>query len=241
MPHLRSDTTPYQFYRVAPPGVMLVTVPFDLAEYSLAAVDRELARLWERVDSLVERNVDRIVLAGVPVAAALGRDRTLEIAELITRRTGLPAGSDLESHVMAAHHLGVSTMAMATRWSDGVNEALRAYMAEAGIEVVSVASRPRDLEQNKAADPNEDHRLMLALGRRAVREPPALPDALFLPGGLGLVVDVAAILEEELQLPVFTNATSTLWAALRGHPGAVQTDGTTYPSRLLATLARSTQ
>jgi maleate isomerase len=236
VPHLRTDTTPYQFYRVAPPGVMLVTVPFDLRAYSLTAIEDELPLLWERVDALVERDVDRVVLAGVPVAAALGRPRVVDLVERIAARTGGPADADLEAHVAAANHLGVRTVAMATRWDDTINAAVVHYLASAGIAVVSTAALGRDLGANKASDPNDDHRLMLELGRSAVEQSPVPPEALFLPGGLGLVVDAAAALETQLDLPVLTNATATLWAALSEHGPLGATPGA-YPSRLLRTLA----
>ena len=38
IPHRQTDLDGYQFYRVAPEGMMLVTTGMDLAEYSLAAV-----------------------------------------------------------------------------------------------------------------------------------------------------------------------------------------------------------
>lgn len=235
VPHLRTDLTPYQFYRVAPPGVMLVTVPFDLRDYSRPAVESQLPLLWDRVQSLVERDVDRVVLAGVPVAATLGRKRVGDLIEQIAQRSQRPADSDLESHIRAAHHLGVSKIAMATRWGEALNQALVSYLASAGIQVVSIAAHARDLGQNKASNPNDDHELMLDLGRRAVQGASSPPDALFLPGGLGLVVDAAVILEAEFGIPVMTNVASTLWAALterrplEAHPSA-------YPSRLLQSL-----
>jgi maleate cis-trans isomerase len=238
VPHLRSDLTPYQFYRVAPPGVLLVTVPLDLGNYSRGAVEQQLPFLWDRVQSLVDRNVDRVVLAGVPVAAALGRETVLGLVAEISQRAQRNADSDLEAHLSAMRHLGVSRIAMATRWGDDLNQALVAYLAAGEIEVVSIASTGRDLAQNKASDPNADHELMLELGRRAVLDSVTEPDALFLPGGLGLVVDVAATLENELRIPVLINVTSTLWAALSSHPLPMTGGASPYPGRLLRTLAQ---
>ena len=42
IPHLYTDLDAYQFYRVAPAGMMLVTTGLDLKEYSLAAVEATL-------------------------------------------------------------------------------------------------------------------------------------------------------------------------------------------------------
>ena len=36
-PHLFVDNVPYQFYRLAPPGMMLVTANLDLADYTVEA------------------------------------------------------------------------------------------------------------------------------------------------------------------------------------------------------------
>src|SRR5688500_4984250 len=96
IPHLYTDLDAYQFYRVAPEGMMLVTTGLDLAEYSLAAVERELPVLRQRLDLLAAKKVDRISLSGVPVAAALGRARTLEILAEAQSRTGLACDTDLE-------------------------------------------------------------------------------------------------------------------------------------------------
>ena len=40
IPHLYTDLDAYQFYRVAPEGMMLVTTGLDLKDYTLAAVER---------------------------------------------------------------------------------------------------------------------------------------------------------------------------------------------------------
>jgi hypothetical protein len=73
IPHLYTDMDAYQFYRIAPEGVMLITTGLNLKEYSLAAVETELPTLWQRFDLLRKKNVDRISLSCVPVASALGR------------------------------------------------------------------------------------------------------------------------------------------------------------------------
>jgi hypothetical protein len=75
IPHLYTDLDAYQFYRVAPEGMMLVTTGLDLRDYTLTAVERELPALWQRFDLLAKKKVDRIALSGVPVASALGRKK----------------------------------------------------------------------------------------------------------------------------------------------------------------------
>ena len=59
IPHRYTDMDAYQFYRVAPEGMMLVTTGLNLAGHSLAAVEHELPTFWERVDWLCFRRWNR--------------------------------------------------------------------------------------------------------------------------------------------------------------------------------------
>src|SRR5262245_22030659 len=90
IPHLYTDWDAYQFYRVAPEGMMLVTTGLDLKDYTLASVEKELPVLWQRFELLASKKVNRIALSGVPVASALGRKRIREILTEGQARTGLP-------------------------------------------------------------------------------------------------------------------------------------------------------
>ena len=220
IPHLYTDLDAYQFYRVAPEGMMLVTTGLNLREYSLQAVERELPTLWERCDLLAGKKVDRIALSGVPVASALGRRRMLEILAEGHRRTGVPCDTDLEAHIAVLQHFGATRIALATRWPEAVNAALTRYLAEAGIEVLACRACPRTLAQNKHASAADDHALALELGGQVLRETPAA-QALLMPGGLWYAIHAVPLLEAEHGRPVLLNILSTTWAALHAASGRV--------------------
>ena len=213
IPHLYTDLDAYQFYRVAPEGMMLVTTGLDLKEYSLAAVEHELPTLEARFDLLAQKKVDRIALSGVPVAAALGRARMRAILAAGAARTGIACDTDLEAHIATLAHFGARRIALVTRWPDAVNSALETYLGDAGIEVVARQSRARTLDQNKQADPANDHALALELGRAALTDAPHA-DALLMPGGLWFGIHAAPLLEAEFGKPVLLNILSTIRAAL---------------------------
>jgi len=213
IPHLYTDLDAYQFYRVAPEGMMLVTTSLNLKEYSLAAVEQELPVLRERFDLLAKKKVDRISLSGVPVASALGRTKMLEILAEGRDRTGLPCDTDLEAHIATLQHFGATRIALASRWPDAVNAALTRYLAEAGIEVIACRSRARSLAENKEASAAADHLLAIDLGGQVLREAPDA-QALLMPGGLWYAIHAVPLLEAEFGRPVLLNILSTTWAAL---------------------------
>ncbi|MES2562732.1 MAG: hypothetical protein V4637_08390 [Pseudomonadota bacterium] len=213
IPHLYTDLDAYQFYRVAPEGMMLLTTGINLTEYSLAAVERELPSLTHRFDLLASKRVDRLSLSGVPVASALGRVKMREILAQAEQRTGIACDTDLEAHIATLQHLGASKIALATRWPDAVNSALTRYLADAGIEVLACRSRARSLEANKHSSAAADHDLAMELGSQVLRETPEA-QALLMPGGLWFAIHAVPLLEAQFGRPVLLNILSTTWAAL---------------------------
>jgi maleate cis-trans isomerase len=212
IPHAHTDMDAYQFYRVAPEGMMLVTTGLNFQGHSLEAVETELPTYWERVDLLAKKKVDRIALSGVPVASFLGRKRMLDTLAKAEDRSGLPCDTDLEAHIAVLKHLGATRIALATRWHEATTSRLTAYLAEAGIEVVANCSRGTDFAKHKSADPHADHLLALELGGLAAREPQA--QAVLMPGGLWHAMHAVPLIEAEYGKPVLLNILSTTWAAL---------------------------
>ena len=212
IPHLYTDLDAYQFYRVAPEGMMLATTGLDLKDYTLAAVETELPLLWQRFE-LLAKKVDRLSLSGVPVASALGRAKMREILAEGEKRTGLVCDTDLEAHIATLQHFDATRIAVATRWPEPVNEALTRYLAEAGIEVIARRSRGRSLQENKVSSAAADYELAIELGREAMRAAPEA-QALLMPGGLWFAIHAVPILEAEFGRPVLLNILSTTWAAL---------------------------
>ena len=213
IPHIYTDMDAYQFYRVAPEGMMLVTTGLNLQGHSLEAVERELPTFWERVELLGKKKVDRIALSGVPVASMLGRKRMREILAEAEKRSGLPCDTDLEAHIAVLKHLGATRIALATRWHEPTNTALTRYLAEAGIEVIACRSKGTSFGLSRSASPGDDHLLALELGGEVLRETPDA-QALLMPGGLWHAIHAVPLLEAEHGRPVLLNILSTTWAAL---------------------------
>ena len=216
IPHKYTDLDAYQFYKVAPEGMLLVTTGLNLAEYTLASVEDQMPDFYQALDLLAKKPVDRISLSGVPVAAALGRDRMLKLLEEGSQRTGLVCDTDLEAHIATLHHLGVTKIAIASRWSDAVNDGLTEYLRQAGITVLAIRSRGRSLAQNKSASALADHELAIALGTEVMTAAPEA-QALLMPGGLWFAIHAVKVLEDRFNKPVLLNILSTTASAMRAY------------------------
>src|SRR6266498_1172228 len=77
------DNSDYEFYRIAPPGVMLVMIPVGLGKFS-------------------KRGVDLIMQSGVPLPLLIGIEAHDRLIERIEKRSGKPATSSVLGVVAAA-------------------------------------------------------------------------------------------------------------------------------------------
>lgn len=213
-PHPLIDTLPYEFYLMAPPGVMMMAACIEIEDYTLEAVEKQLDVLDRRIESLMRRGAGRVVLSGVPLAIALGRARTQSLLAGISRKWNVAADTDLEAIIAAAVFLGARRVGIATRWKTEMNDRLSAYLGEAGISVVAASSSGRSMSENASLDDETGMRLARDLGEEVLRlDDP--PDAVIMPGGRWITLGAIRDLEESFGKPVITNYSAGLWAALR--------------------------
>lgn len=214
----QANMSTYQGYRIAPEGVVTYFRHQNLNEYTLEAVQANLPNLKESVDTLAAAGVRRIVMGGVPIGAALGREKALEIVEEIGVWSGVQATSSFEDHIAAYRRLGVTRLALANRWPEELNVAVKTYLTDAGFEVLAHRCGGGSLQENKKKSPETDHEIAMTLGRGVLADAPDA-EALMLPGGNGFFLYAAPMLEEEFGIPVVTNHTASLSAALANYDG----------------------
>lgn len=232
----QANVSTYQGYQVAPEGLLTYFRSQELGEYTLAEVEKSLPRLKESVDSLVKSGVQRIVMGGVPIGAALGRGKALEILGKISDwAPGVQVSSSFEDHIAAYQALGVTRIALADRWPEEINLAVKAYLEAAGLELLAYRYGGKGLQENKTKSPEADHETALTLGRAVLEDAPDA-EVLMLPGGNGFFLYAAPQLEQELGIPVVTNHTASVFGALNNYEGDLPVRPDERWGRLLQSL-----
>ncbi len=204
----------YQFYNVVPLEVFLVAIPLGLNSFSQGGADAAMEGFLGAVDFLHKRGVDRIVSGGIPISAFIGRPRMLELCAQAQHRTGITCTADFEETIEGFASLGVRKVAIAAKWDDVLINRMRAYLADAGIEVVGHCAEVHTAAQVMDVTPRAGFEMALALGSNALSAFPAA-EGLLLGGGAWLSMPAVPILEARFGKPVVTNPTATYWAALR--------------------------
>jgi maleate cis-trans isomerase len=219
------ENQPYQFYRMAPPSVILVFTPMGLKEFSATDIERITEGLEEKLDLLMQRGVELIVASGVPLPILLGIEGHDRLLAHIESYAGVPATSSMEHVVSSAKALGISKLVVANKWSEEMNQVMAAFFAREGVEIVGVASEPMQPEEFDKIPTKGNSDLAYGLGRRGFTEYPEA-EALYIGGGSWLSQPVAEQLEAEFGKPAYCNQDAQLrhllvrvgvWQPIEGH------------------------
>ena len=207
------DNHAYEFYQLVPSGVMLVMVPLGLQQFTAQDVERVFEPIDERLDMLMERGIDIVLQAGVPLPILIGAEALERLLDHIKQKTGLPATSTVLSVVAAAKRLGLKKIAAANKWNDGMNQSLVGFFARDGIEMVGSNTQsmvPSEFVTMKSADSIQ---LAYDLGRGALERYPEA-EGVYIGGGSWMTLPVIEQLEAELGKPVITNQVASVWQLL---------------------------
>src|SRR5438105_366100 len=129
------DLSAYEFYRLAPPGVLLVMIGVGLGKFSKQDVERVFAPIDGYVDQLMERGVDLIMQSGVPLPLLIGVEAHDRLIDRIETRSGKPATSSVLGVVAAAKRLGLRRIVVANKWSRAMNQKLGEFFARGGTTI----------------------------------------------------------------------------------------------------------
>jgi arylmalonate decarboxylase len=170
-------------------------------------------------DHLVAKGVDAIMVIGTSLTFYRGPEAHDRLLEELRARTGLAVSTMSQAIVDGLREVGARRVAVATAYSDVVNERLKELLAAAGIETASLACF-NILEFGGPSRKSEAD--IIALSSEALAQASGAEGILISCGGLR-TLGVAKPLEDRHGLPVVSSTPAAFWAAMRlvGESGRV--------------------
>lgn len=200
----------YQLYKLLPLDFIEIATGLGLENYTEEGVEKAIKNYWTCIDRLAKEKVDHIIFSGAPISAVLTRTRVLDLLKQTKEKTGITADAPLEALLAALKHLGLTNIAVGSRWADKVNNAIIQYLKEGGIEVLGITKRNQWASDSFAMSLEEGLAMALEVGREAARTWPEA-QGISIPGGAAMALHVIPAIEDEFGKPAFTNMSTEVW------------------------------
>jgi arylmalonate decarboxylase len=173
--------------------------------------DAALSRIPAAAEKLAAAGADAIELTGTSLTFYKGEDFNRQLCEQVTRASGLRATTMSNGVIDALKAVGARRIAVATAYNETVNERLRAFLQQHGIEPLVIAGL--GIEAMTDVDRVTSQHLLEFAARVCHLAPDA--DALLVSCGGFRTLELIAPLEARTGLPVVSSMPHGLWAGAR--------------------------
>ena len=174
---------------------------YDAAWDGILPAAKELAKL----------DIDAIMVIGTSLTFYRGYDAHQKLLELLRKETGVPVSTMSEAVVDGLRSVGAKRVAVATAYSDLVNDRLSEFLRRSGFEVNAMKGFGI-LEFGGAEKMSEQD--IVELAGKAIGEA-RTPDAVLISCGGLMTLNCAVPIEAKHGTPVVTSTQSAFWKALR--------------------------
>ena len=193
------------------PGVKFIPRAVGVRALTPEGYDAAWNGILPAAKELAKRGVDAIMVIGTSLTFYRGYDAHQRLLEQLRKETGLPVSTMTEAVVDGLRSVGAKRIAVATAYSDLVNERLADFLRRSGFEVLALRGFGLtgfgDAEKQSEQD-------IIDLSGQAIGDAKAADAVLISCGGL-MTLGCAVPIEERHGVPVVTSTQSAFWKALR--------------------------
>ncbi len=207
----RGDTLVYEFYKMMPEGFMLLNSTGTIRQLVDADFERQLKRIEEAAQDLVENKCDAIIIGGSPLFTKLGFGSDLEMGNKLTAKFGVPIAAGITGEIEALKSLNINKLVVATPHEDSLNDRMRGFLEASGFDVLKIEGygvrRNADLT-------DMDVHAAYKIAKRLYQTAPQA-DGVFVPCPRWPTITDVELLEREIGKPVVTSCQAYIWHAVR--------------------------
>ena len=201
---------PSDWSLILPSGFSLVATGLNVRAHTPEEFNNAIGALESALSVFVAEEADAVLIGGITLATQRGFKPEKEIMSALCQRIGLPITTGMNASVEALKHLKAKKIVIATAYKEAINEAVRRYYEDSGLEVVGIKGHDvsKPVEQVKLP---ED--MSYRVGRKLFQEHPEA-DAVLLQGRWPSVARVEQ-LEKDVGRPVVATVAASLWWVLQ--------------------------
>ena len=207
----RGDTLVYEFYKMLPEGFMLLNSTGTIRQLVDTDFERQLQRIEEATQDLVDNKCDAIIIGGSPLFTKLGYGSDREMANKLTAKFGVPISPGISGEVEALKSLTIEKVVVATPHEEALNQRMKAFLEASGFKVLKIEGY--GIRKNAELTDMPVHAAYKIAKRLYEQAPEA--DGIFVPCPRWPTITDVDLLEREIGKPVVTSSQAYIWFALQ--------------------------
>jgi len=202
--------TPSDWDLILPKGFTIVASGLNVQAHTDAECSKAIDGMSAGLGIFAAEECDAILLGGITLGTQRGYAAEQEIVAKLSSQIGLPVSTAMNATVEALKHLQVRTTVVATAYKQIINQAVKKYYEDGGLQVLGIEG----LEVSKPVDQVKlpDY-ASYKVAHNLFHRYPAV-DSLLIQGRWRSVAYVQE-LEDDTQKPVVSSTAASLWWVMR--------------------------
>jgi maleate isomerase len=202
--------TPSDWDLILPRGFTIVSSGLNVQAHTTEEFNRAIEALGAGLGVFKAEECDAILMGGITLGTQRGYAAEQQVVSKLSKQVGLPVSTAMSATVAALKHLRVRTTVIATAYKETINQAVKKYYEDGGVEVLAI----KGLDVSKPVDQAKlpDY-ASYKVARELFREHPDA-DSLLIQGRWRSVAYVQE-LEDDTGKPVVSSTAASLWWVLQ--------------------------
>jgi maleate isomerase len=202
--------TPSDWDLILPRGFTIVSSGLNVQAHPTEEFNRAIQALGAGLGVFKAEECDAILMGGITLGTQRGYAAEQQVVSKLSKQVGLPVSTAMSATVAALKHLRARTTVIATAYKETINQAVKKYYEDGGVEVLAI----KGLEVSKPVDQAKlpDY-ASYKVARELFREHPDA-DSLLIQGRWRSVAYVQE-LEDDTGKPVVSSTAASLWWVLQ--------------------------
>ena len=207
----RGDTLVYEFYKIFSEGFMILNTTGTVRQLVDGDFEKQLERIEEAVQDLVENQCDSIIFSGSPLFTRLpfGSDR--QLGQKLSDKFGVPVAAGLTAEVEALKAMNCKKLVVGTPYPEELNDRLKRHLEASGFEVLQIAGY--GVRKNADLTDLPVHASYKIAKRLYAKAGDA--DGVFIACPRWPTLPDVELLEQEIKKPVVTSSLACIWYAMK--------------------------
>ena len=203
-----NTTMEAEFWRMASGLGTVHTSRIRLEKITIDELEEMEEQMLEAAIRLADADVNVIGYGCTSGSLLKGKDHGGEIERNITEKTGIPAVATARAVIEALGELRIKKLCVATAYIEEINELEKSFLEQNGIDVLKI--KGLGIEQNSEVG-SKDPSVAYELAKEMY-----VPEAqgIFISCTNFRTIEVIDKLEKELDVPIVSSNTATLWAMM---------------------------